>query len=365
MKSFLKKLFNVENNKTTDTVKSFHDAKAKEYDCKIVERGVLKVDLGRIIGSVGKYKDFDSRFRFRNQEQSSRFRSIKQAMLDQKVFPPVKLYRIRNDFYILDGNHRVAASKALGRQEIEAKVTELISSKRNLENLLYMEKSAFIEVTRLPDKIELTEVGKYRYFEKQIKKHLNYLKTDSDPNIDFKKAARDWYDTIYLPLVLIIRRGGLLKYFPDRTIADLYAYVSFTHWRRKSKRKYGIGLYRHLPGDMESFRRLMLDKSNPEYPEMKRTISAFVFVNVKGAIESKVVDKIFKIEGVKEVHSVHGNIDILIKITLTRDLLASDAETIGEFVDKKIRSISGVDSTQTIIPAISKVKDQFDTAELL
>ena len=109
----------------------------------------------------------------------------------------------------------------------------------------------------------------------------------------------------------------------------------------------------------------MIYKSNPEYPEMKRTISAFVFVNVKGAIESSVVDKIFKIEGVKEVHSVHGNIDILIKITLTRDLLASDAETIGEFVDKKIRSISGVDSTQTIIPAISKVKDQFDTAELL
>ncbi|MCK5098133.1 MAG: Lrp/AsnC ligand binding domain-containing protein, partial [Desulfobacteraceae bacterium] len=164
-------------------------------------------------------------------------------------------------------------------------------------------------------------------------------------------------------LVLIIRRGGLLKYFPGRTISDLYAYVSFTHWRRKAKRQYGIGLYRHLPGDMESFRSMMLDKSNPEYPEMKRTISAFIFVNVKGVRESKVVDKIFKIEGVKEVHSVHGNIDVLIKIILTRDLLASDAETIGEFVDKNIRSISGVDSTQTIIPAISKVKDQFDCAE--
>lgn len=364
MENFLKNLLGRKKNKHDDNVKSFHDAKAKEDDCKIVERGVLTVNLDKIVGSVGKYKDFDSRFRFRNQEQSSRFRSIKQAMLDQKVFPPVKLYQIRNDFYILDGNHRVAAAKDLGRQEIKAKVTELISSKKNLENLLYMEKSNFLAVTNLPDEIELTEVGKYRYFEKQIKKHLNYLKINSDPNVDFKKAARDWYDTIYLPLVLIIKRGGLLKYFPERTISDLYAYVSFTHWRRKSKRKYGIGLYKSLPGDMESFRRLMLDKSNPEYPEMKRTISAFVFVNVKGAIESSVVDKIFKIEGVKEVHSVHGNIDILIKITLTRDLLASDAETIGEFVDKKIRSVSGVDSTQTIIPAISKVKDQFDTAEL-
>ena len=135
-----------------------------------------------------------------------------------------------------------------------------------------MEKYVFLEATGLPDEIELTEVGKYRYLTKQIKKHLNHLKTDSEPEADLKRAARDWYDTIYLPLVLIIRRGGLLKYFPDRTIADLYAYVSFTHWRRKSKRQYGIGLYKQLPGDMESFRKMMLEKSNPEYPELKRTI---------------------------------------------------------------------------------------------
>lgn len=364
MGNFLKNLFGLKKNNETDTVKSFNDAKAKEDDCKIVERGILSVNLDKIVGSVGKYKDFDSRFHFRNQQHSPRFRSIKQAMLDQTVFPPVKLYRIRDEFYILDGNHRVAAAKSLGRQEIEAKVTELISSKKNLENLLYMEKSLFLETTGLPDEIELTEVGKYRYLEKQIKKHLNFLKTESGEEIDIKKAALDWYDTVYTPLTLIIKRGGLLKYFPNRTISDLYAYVSFTHWRRKSKRQYGIGLYKHLPGDMESFRSLMLDKSNPEYPEMKRTITAFIFINVKGSIERKVVDKIYKIEGVTEVHSVHGNIDILIKITLTRDLLSSDAETIGEFVDKKIRSISGVDSTQTIIPAISKVKDQFDCTEL-
>jgi DNA-binding Lrp family transcriptional regulator len=364
MEKFFLKLLGIKKDTEQNTIKSFNDAKAKEDDCKIVEKGIIEVKLDKIIGSVGKYKDFDSRFHFRNQDQSPRFKAIKQAMLDQAVLPPVSLYRIRDEFYVLDGNHRVAAAKSLGRQEIMAKVTELISSKKNLENLLYMEKSAFLETTNLPDEIELTEVGKYRYLETQIKKHQNYLKTESLEDYDIKKAARDWYDTIYTPLILIIKRGGLLKYFPNRTIADLYAYVSFTHWRRKSKRKYGIGLYKNLPGDMESFRELMLEKRNPEYPEMKRTITAFVFIIVKGSPERKVVDKIFKIEGVKEVHSVHGNIDILVKITLTRDLLSSDAETIGEFVDKNLRSIAGVDSTQTIIPAISKVKDQFDCTEL-
>ncbi len=365
MEKFLKKLFNIKADRAVDNVKSFHDAKAKEDDCKIVERGILRIDLNKIVGSVGKYKDFDSRFHFKTKEQSPRFKSIKQAMLDQKSFPPIKLYQIRDEFYILDGNHRVAAAKSLGRQDIDANVTELISSKKNLENLLYMEKYAFLKTTGLPDKIELTEVGKYRYLEKQIKKHLNYLKTDSEEDVDIKRAAQDWYDTIYIPLTAIIQRGGLLKYFPKRSISDLYAYVSFTHWSRKAKRKYGIGLYKQLPGSMESFRKQMLEKSNPEYPEMKRTITAFVFINTKVAKESKLVEKIFKVEGVTEVHAVHGNIDILIKISLTRDLLASDAEVIGQFVEQKIRTIPGIESTQTIIPGLSKVKDQFECVELV
>jgi hypothetical protein len=41
---------------------------------------------------------------------------------------------------------------------------------------------------------------------------------------------------------------------------------------------------------------------------------------------------------------------------LTRDLLSSDAEIIAQFVHENIRSISGVTSTQTLIPGYSKVK---------
>ncbi len=363
MGGFLNNFFCFNKSRKSGCVKSFHDAEAREDDCRIVEQGIFNVKVDKIVGSVGKYKDFDSRFRLRQQENSARFKAIYQAMMNNSPLPPVKLYRIRDEFYILDGNHRVAAAKSLGREEILARVTELISSKKNLENLLYMEKVRFLEKTGLPDEIELTEVGKYRYLEKQIKKHLNFLKSESARDIDITRAAADWYDTVYTPLTQIIKRGGLLKLFPGRTIADLYTYVSHTHWRRKSKRRYGIGLYKHLPGDMEKFRSMMLEKSDPEYPEMKRTITAFIFVKVKGAMERRVVDKIYRVEGVTEVHSVHGNIDILIKIMLVRDLLSSDAETIGEFVDKKIRSISGVDSTQTIIPAISRVKDRLDCPE--
>jgi len=50
----------------------------------------------------------------------------------------------------------------------------------------------------------------------------------------------------------------------------------------------------------------------------------------------------YLVDEVQEVHSVHGTIDILVKIVLKRDFLASDAEIIAEFVDQRIRKIHGI-----------------------
>jgi len=63
------------------------------------------------------------------------------------------------------------------------------------------------------------------------------------------------------------------------------------------------------------------------------------------------------LEEVREIHSVHGDADILVKIILTRDLVSSDAEIIGDFVHNQVRQIPGVISTRTLIPGFSKIKD--------
>ena len=72
--------------------------------------------------------------------------------------------------------------------------------------------------------------------------------------------------------------------------------------------------------------------------------------------QEEILETLYDLEEIQEVHSVHGSIDILVKMVLERDFLASDAETIAEFVDVKIRRIDGIQRTQTIIPGISKVK---------
>ena len=360
MKNFLKTLFGSGSSKEdNNTVSSFNDQQAQEEDVEFIDHGVQTVALENIIGSVGKYSDFDSRFRPKKHVSGKRFVDIKRAMREGASLPPVNLYQIRDDYYVLDGNHRVAAAKELGWLEIKGKVVELLSSKNTMENLLYIERKKFYERTGLTGKIDPTEVGKYNFFEKQIKKHQRYLARESGKECNFLKAANDWYNTIYVPMISIIGNGGLIKYFPGRTVADLYAYIAYHHWDRSSSRRYGIGIDRLIPKSMEEFRTSMLEKSTPDYPEMKRTITAFVLINIDTSTEYEVMDELFSRDEIQEVHSVNGSIDILVKIVLKRDFLASDAEIISEFVDRNIRRIEGINRTQTIIPGISKVKEGF------
>ncbi len=359
MINFFKNLFSSKEDDDKNHVSSFNEQQEKEEDVEFIDHGVKTIDLEKIIGSVGKYYDFDSHFRPKKHVSSKRFTDIKRAMREGKSLPPIQLYQIRNDYFVLDGNHRVAAAKELGQFDIQAKVIELLSAKNTMENLLYIEKKKFYEKTGLPEKIDLTEVGKYNYLEKQIKNHENHLTDISGKETDFKKAAKDWYNTIYTPLTTIINNGALPKYFPKRSVADLYTYIAYHHWDRTANRRYGIGIDRLIPRSMEAFRAAMLEKSTPDYPEMKRTITAFIMINVNTSTEMAVINKLFALDEVQEVHSVHGAIDILVKIVLKRDFLASDAEIIAEFVDQQIRRISGINRTQTIIPGISKVKEGF------
>ncbi len=337
--------------------RSFSVDQEREAAFDTVQRGVKTVPLNRIVGSVGRYQDFDSRFRLKHYLPSEKLERVKRAMREGKPLPAVKLYQIKEEYYALDGNHRIAAAKELGHDEIRARIVEFIPSKNTLENVLYREHSAFRESFGLPDKIKLTEIGQYAQLEKQIQAHRRHLESTDPAGVSREKAARDWYKTIYNPLGAIIKRGRLLEVFPDRTLADLYVYISVHQWEERGRRKYGIGIDKLIPGNMEAFREKMAKFKDVDYPEMKRGITAFIQLLVQARKEDRIIEKLYELDEVREIHSVHGDIDILVKVILTRDLLISDAETIGQFVHENIRKLSGVNSTKTLIPGFSKVKD--------
>jgi DNA-binding Lrp family transcriptional regulator len=341
----------------TDTAKSFKESQKKEKAFDTKDRGLRMVPLHKIVGSVGRYHDFDKRFRIRPHLPAERLENIKSIMQSGKSLPPVKLYQIKNEYYVLDGNHRIAAANEIGQKEIQAHIIEFMPSDNTLENLIFRQKSGFEDLTALPYAIELTELGQYDHLIDQITTHRDFLKNETAAAVTMQKAAADWYQTIYSPLVAVIRKAGLLEQFPGRTLADLYAYISVHQWEKKdSALRYGIGINRLVPGDMEDFRTKMAELTETEYPEMLRVITAFVLINTSAKKEYRVVDKLFSLAEVEEVHSVHGSVDVIAKIVLRRDLISSDAGTIGDFVHNKIRQIPGVISTQTLIPGYSRQK---------
>ena len=338
-------------------LKSFKDIQKNEAAYEFRDRGIRSVRLSRIVGSVGRYLDFDERFRIRSHVPVERLEKIKRRMREGKALPPVKLYQIKNEYFALDGNHRIAAANALGHDEIRAKVTEFIPSKGSLENLLYREKAHFDDQTQLPHTIELTDFGQYEQLIEQISRHREYLTGQGEGPLTLPDAARDWYKSIYRPLIAIIKKGNLVDHFPGRTLADLYTFISVHQWERNDHGlRYGIGISQLVPKTMEAFRNKMANLKETQYPEMLREITAFVLINVSAKKELRLVDKLYKLDEVKEVHSVHGNVDVIAKIVLKRDLVSSDAETIGDFVHNKIRQLAGVVSSQTLIPGYSKQK---------
>jgi DNA-binding Lrp family transcriptional regulator len=352
MKSLAKLKARLANPFKKNQVKSFKDTQIKEEAYSTKSKGLRQVPLAQIVGSVGRYHDFDRRFRLKKHLPPDRLQRIKSAYNSGRKLPPVKLYQIKNEFYVLDGNHRIAAAKEIGLNQIDAQILEFISSKSTMENLLYQEKSKFEEASGLEVNIELTEIGQYKHLSDQIKSHQLYLNKDTRQSVSFEQAAQDWYESIYTPLVAIIEKGNLIQHFPNRKLADLYVYITLQLWNQKAPdRYYGIGINRFVPKDMEVFRKKMSTLNESDYPDMLRVITAFVLMTVEGRRELQIVEKLKGLPEVQEVHSVHGSYDIIVKIVLERDLVASDAETIGQFVHHQVRLMPGVLTTQTLIPS--------------
>ena len=336
---------------------SFEKVRTAEQAFESVDRGTLFVPINKIVGSVGRYHDFDAHFRPKGYDSDERLHDIIKKMREGKQMPPISLYQIKDSYYILDGHHRYAAARELGHQEIRSCILELLPSKDTIENRLYRERTEFRDRYHLSASIELTEIGQFPVLEEQIEEHRLFLEQERQDSVSPAEAAADWFKTIYLPLRTLIVSSNLSRSFRSRTADDLYLYISLHQWKMDKNRTYGKGIDKLIPKNMEEFRQKMAQHTDKKYPEMRREINVFVLMNVEGRHEQKIMDKLYALDEVREVHSVHGAIDIIIRIKLMRDLLSSDAELISQFLQSTIRQWQGVVSTQTLLPGVSRVKD--------
>lgn len=220
-----------------------------------IEMGTQMIPLDKIVGSVGRYRDFTRTFLPRAGVSPERWARVDAVMNSLEGFPPIEVYKIGDVYFVRDGNHRVSVARANGLTHIEAYVTEIPTDvPLHMEDferdqwIIKIERAEFLKETKLDEirpghGIEFTEPGRYQILLRHIQVHqylrnLDLAREGSDHRLSWEEAVASWYDNVYLPVVEAIRRHRLLESFPSRTEADLYLWIA--HHREQLAQRYGL-----------------------------------------------------------------------------------------------------------------------------
>ncbi len=104
---------------------SFDEAKGALTQWSQAYRGMRTVDVEKITGSVGRYRDFDRSFRPLKMNMCERWSRIDRAYHQGQELPAVSLYKIGDRYFVRDGNHRVSVARYHRVAAIDAEVVEL------------------------------------------------------------------------------------------------------------------------------------------------------------------------------------------------------------------------------------------------
>ncbi len=92
-----------------------------------VRLGRRVVPVERIVGSVGRHRDFDRSFLPATASVGTKWKRIDRAFHHGQELPPVMLYKVGEAYFVEDGNHRVSVARYQGVEWIDAEVAELSS----------------------------------------------------------------------------------------------------------------------------------------------------------------------------------------------------------------------------------------------
>lgn len=226
---------------TSGTLKELDAVKQRLRLFDQTYRGIMPIKVSRILGTAGRSSDFDKDFLPRRPQVKERWRRLEQTYPDG-AFPPIVVYKLHDNYFVVDGHHRVAISKQRKIDFIDAEVTEL-HLRRSLPEGLDLGRVIFAEQERIfmeesgladgvPDAhVEFSKPDGYFELLQVIQMYGFRLMLDRKEVVPPSAAAQHWYANIYRPALEGIRAQGLHRIFSRATEADLYLLV---HQRRFS-----------------------------------------------------------------------------------------------------------------------------------
>ncbi len=213
--------------------------------------GMKVIPIEKIVGSEGRYKDFDNHFFPKSSFLKTRWEHVDEAAIKDIILPPIKVYEIAGLYFVRDGNHRVSVAKARGTEFIDAEVVSLQSEIKlrrpdNLadivQQIINYEKRLFYMETNFGDItdywcLDFSTAGRYDVIYNHILTHKYYMNQKTEEEVSMQDAILSWFNKVYLPIVTSVRKKHILRKFPRRTLGDMYVWI-VRYWD-DLKRKFG------------------------------------------------------------------------------------------------------------------------------
>lgn len=235
-KAFFKQIFSILSGQPAATLLSYDEIKEKLHIGGPIYRGIKTIRVDQIAGSLNRYHEFDRAFLPKEDQLARRWQSVDQAFYEDINLPPVVLYKVGRVYFVVDGHHRVSVAREQGQEFIEAEIREC-STRVNItpdirpEDLEILgDKVNFLERTRLDElipaaNIKLTIPDGFERMLEHIAVHRYFMGLDLKRDITEEEAVRHWYETVYLPIVEVIRQSTILRDFTTKTEGDLYLWT--------------------------------------------------------------------------------------------------------------------------------------------
>jgi len=203
--------------------------------------GLKQVPIDRIVGSLGRYRDFDRVFLPRQSHTRNRWINIDRARYENVNLPPVELIKMGEIYFVKDGNHRVSVAREWEQEYIDAYVIEIVipvplTTDMDADDLeLQKELAVFLERTRLdeydPEIALFSKIpGQYKILLEHISFHQWLLGEQRQREVSYQEAAASWYTNVYQPLVIVIGEQDILRAFPKLSVTDLYLWLVKYLW---------------------------------------------------------------------------------------------------------------------------------------
>lgn len=216
--------------------------------------GMKVIPINKIVGSEGRYRDFDNQFFPKRSIIKERWEHVDEAVIKDIVLPPIKVYELGGLYFVRDGNHRVSVAKSKGVEFIDAEVVSLqteikLSPARTLNGMMKQiisyEKRNFYFETNFGDitdywVLDFSTAGQYDVIYNHILTHKYFINQNQTEEIPMEDAVLSWFNNVYLPVVTTIQKYKIMKYFRKNTVSDLYVWIITFY--DELKKKFGDGL---------------------------------------------------------------------------------------------------------------------------